>query len=194
MLIDLARDVPLLRAVFQKMLPGYHLSSDDFELYHELQKHEDRYQALLQALGYVLHADRRGYYYLSCDDDSGTLNATTAKMALVIFTLVEYLADQGRDPFERITQGELPLVETCDALFAKHRELLIQGGLESSDALQRCLGNSFVRLGFVSVNADQLRFRPPVVRFLDLCSAAGSTTDSEPDSKADSDSGEEQQA
>ncbi len=181
MQIDL-ENLPKLKRVFQELLRGYHLSNEDFELYHDIQDHESEYASLLAALGYKLASDQRGFYYLLPENEQDVLNTTTRKMALVIFLLVEYLADKGRDPRSEITQGHHEVPETANALWETYSDLLAEAGFATQDAVEKCLQNNFTSLGFAQIQGNMLRFRPPIQRFLDICMELGRGEDNEPES------------
>jgi len=167
-------DLPKLQELFQTLVSGYHLSYEDFGLYHELQEKESPYDALFSALGYSLKADQRGFYYLVPEANPQlVLNATTQKMALLIFVLAEMLADEGRDPLTTITRGDFDVREISCRMFERSTDVLEEGGLDSAEAVEKCFLTSFRRLGFATVNGDVLRFRPPVSRFLDICLELG---------------------
>ena len=158
-----------LRDVFQTLSKGYHLSNEDFGLYHELQDHEAVYEELFAALGYTLHVDRRGFCYMTPEDENLVMNVTTRKMALLLFLVVEYLADSGRDPLTAITRGSLDLPELTEGLVAKAPEMLKEAGMGTVDAVAKVFATTFTRFGFAAVNGNIIRFRPPVHRFLDVC-------------------------
>lgn len=170
--INLAK-LPHLGDVFQAFLRGRHISNEDFGLYHEVQDHETAYEALLAALGYELIADRRGYYYLIPRDGAMTMNATTQKMALAVFVLIDLLADLGRDPVHVLTRGSLEIGEIAAAMDERCGELLREGGIPGADGVAKLFSTVFRRLGFATINGNTLRFRPPIHRFLDVCEEVG---------------------
>jgi hypothetical protein len=159
--IDLDR-LPNLRGVFQALLAGRHVSSEDFNLYHELQDRETVYESLLAALGYTLVADSRGFYYLVPDDGELTMNATTQKMSLLVFVLIDVLADLGRDPVDVVRRGTIDLSSLPAMMAERYGELLEEGGFPTAESIGKYFATVFARLGFASVNGNVLRFRPPV--------------------------------
>jgi len=165
--------LPHLKEVFQALQRGCHISNEDFGLYHELQDNEPAYQNLLAALGYTLVADRRGFYYLIPEDGVQAINATTQKMALIVFVLVDVLADRGRDPAHTLAKGSLDIKEMATAMWERHGELLKEGGLPGAEAVEKYFVTAFRRHGFATVNGDVLRFRAPIHRFLDVCAELG---------------------
>ncbi len=175
MKIDL-EDLPRLKDVFYSLLGGRHLSSDDFDLYHDLQEHEVEYEQLFDALGYRLHADRRGFYYLLGDSEPA-MNQTTRKMALIMFVLVELMADEGRDPVSVVRQDAMDVGAIAGRLWQKEQQMFVDGGLPSVDAIEKCLVNSFCSLGFARTEGSMIRFSPPIERFLDLCMEFGRRDD-----------------
>jgi len=162
-----------LKAVFQTLLPGYHISNEDFGLYTELQNFESLYDALFRALGYELRADPRGFYYLLPEEGPMTMNVTTQKMALLTFLMVEYFADEGKDPYEAIVKSTHDAPTLACALYERFGEMLKEGGIDSADAVEKCFATSFRRLGFATINGDVMHFRPPIVRLLDICVELG---------------------
>ncbi|OGV73267.1 MAG: hypothetical protein A3K19_14390 [Lentisphaerae bacterium RIFOXYB12_FULL_65_16] len=165
-------DLPKLKELFQTLQSGYHLSNEDFGLYHELQDKEGYYEALFRELGYTLKADQRGYYYF-LPEPQVAMNVTTRRMALLVFVLIEYLADEGMDPYTGIARGNFSMTQITSGLFSKHADILRDGGLDSPESIEKSILNNFVGLGFATVNGDELRFRPPVNRFLDVCLELG---------------------
>ena len=116
-------DLPKLREMFQALQSGYHLSNEDFGLYHELQDKEGYYDALFRELGYSLKADQRGYYYF-LPESQAAMNVTTRRMALLVFVLIEYLADEGVDPYATLARGTFSMSQITGGLFAKHADIL----------------------------------------------------------------------
>jgi len=171
-IVDLDK-IPNLKGIFQAFLRGRHISNEDFSLYHELQDREGLYASLFAALGYSLVSDRRGYYFLVPEDSEQTMNATTQKMSLLIYSLVDTLADMGRDPIHVITRGAIDLPEVADVMTARYGELLEEGGMPTADSVVKYFTTVFRRLGFATVNGNTLRFRPPIHRFLDVCRDIG---------------------
>ncbi|MCF7855242.1 MAG: hypothetical protein K9N51_10635 [Candidatus Pacebacteria bacterium] len=189
MQIDL-EDLGKLEPLFHQLVGGYHLSTDDFSLYHELQDHETEYEQLFVALGYTLAADRRGFYYLLSKSDP-PMNATTRKMALILFLLVEHLADEGRDPLSSICKEQHNASEIAAALWAKEPALLKEGGLASAETVEKCFVNNFESLGFARVQGDTVTFSPPIHRFLDICIELGRSDADSPEQTTATDEGEE---
>jgi len=174
-------DLPQLKQIFQLLLPGHHLSNEDFGLYHELQDHEAEYESLLAALGYQLKTDHRGFYYLVPEDGQLTMTAVTQKMALLVFLLTEHVADEGRDPYTAITSEPHDIPEIAAALFEKYPDMLREGGFDDADTVAKYFLTTFRRLGFATVNGNMLHFRPPVCRFLDVCIQLGQGETADPE-------------
>lgn len=165
--------IPNLKKIFQALLRGRHISNEDFNLYHELQDRESTYDALFEALGYGLVSDRRGYYFLVPENSDLTMNATTQKMCLLVFVLVDLLADLGRDPIHVLTRSSVDLGEITTLMHDRYGDLLEEGGFPTTDSISKYFATVFQRLGFATVNGNILRFRPPIYRFVDVCEEVG---------------------
>lgn len=169
MTIDL-KEMTLLAPIFRELLKGYHLSRDEAEHYAQLSTLQDQYRALFKALGFELICDPRGFYYFMPEQMGAQVNKTAQRLALLTFILIEYLADQGRDPLSVLDGGRLGKDE-LPALFDKYRELFLQAEISELDELEEKLMRRLSQLGFIRETDNAYRFLAPMHRFLDVCLA-----------------------
>ncbi|MGH8501902.1 MAG: condensin complex protein MksE [Gammaproteobacteria bacterium] len=175
--LDLAQ-LPRLEEIFQKLLDGYHICHEDFALYREISEQESEYGKLFAALGYTLKADVRGYYYfVPSKPRVGKISDSSQRAAVLVFVLVETLADQGLDP-DTLLRGE-PLPESMfEQVMQRHGDLLRQAELNDRDAVDRLL-RWMESKGLLSQSGGQTRFRTPIARFLDVCLELAPTSDTD---------------
>lgn len=178
--LDLAQ-FPRLEEIFQKLLGGYHVCPEDFALYREISQLESDYRHLFAALGYTLKADTRGFYYFLPAEDAG-ISDRSQRAAVLVFVLVETLADQGLDP-DTLLRGEALPESMFEQVMQGHGDLLRQAELNDREAVDRQL--SWMRnKGLLSQSGGQIRFRKPIARFLDVCLELAQTSDTDKSQEA----------
>lgn len=165
--IDL-KEMTQLAPIFRELFKGYHLSRSEPEPYAQLSNLQDQYRALFKALGFELVCDPRGFYYFVPEQMGAQVNKTAQRLALFTFILVEYLADQGRDPLAVLDGGSLGRDE-LPALLDKYRDLFLQAEVTTQEELEEKVIRRLTQLGFAEDSNGVYRFLPPMHRFLDVC-------------------------
>lgn len=175
--LDLAQ-LPRLEEIFQKLLDGYHVCPEDFALYREISQQQSDYGNLFAALGYTLKADARGFYYFSPPESGAAgISDRSRHAAVLVFVLVETLADQGLDP-DTLLRGEALPESMFEQVMQRHGDLLRQAELNDREAVDRLL-RWMERKGLLSQSGRQIRFRTPIARFLDVCLELAQTSDAD---------------
>lgn len=171
----LANDEPFpphLAKVFSALRKGKHISIEDGVEFRDLQQHQDRYAAVLDALGYKLVKHHQNFFYLKGGNDLNTKGLRS--VALFLLILFQHLEDSKFDDAQRSWEknlldrtfviADLPHFET-----PARRSLMFSLDLTSENLRERVLRTMY-RLGFVSyVGQSQFRFRSPVYRFVEVC-------------------------
>lgn len=164
--------LPYASDIYSKLRRGVHISAnykDFYPLYRELEAYQDAYQVLFSLLGYQLKHEPQGFYYFAYSQNSSQTGLSqTKKAALLIYALIEYLADNNQEPLHVIYEQEIEQSLLLD-VFEHNRDIFSQADIESEDELQKVLRWLELR-GFCQFFADKkLRFMPPVDRFLTAC-------------------------
>ncbi len=157
--------LPRLKEVFEALRRGRHLCAEDGDLYWALRDHREAYQDLLGHLGFRLHAHPRDFFYV---EGEGSLSDASARMALLVFILVEHLADQGAAVEESLMTRTFQVAELPHLTTERYRAYLKEAGAEGEEGVEGILRN-LERFGFLRRVGAGFRFRPPAYRFLDLC-------------------------
>ena len=172
---SLANDEPFppqLAKVFSALRKGKHISIEDGVEFRDLQQHQDRYAAVLDALGYKLVKHHQNFFYLKGGNDLNTKGLRS--VALFLLILFQHLEDSKFDDAQRSWEknlldrtfviADLPHFET-----PARRSLMFSLDLTSENLRERVLRTMY-RLGFISfVGQSQFRFRSPVYRFVEVC-------------------------
>jgi hypothetical protein len=163
--LALLKELPSLGDIFQALSRGYHISAEDPVLYRELAEHEEAYRTLFDTLGFTLEGDPAGFYYFRPSvADSAT--KPTQKMAVFTFVLVEYLADKGFDPYEKMMDGIL--VADLPHGHREYADITRQAEIDTPESFDRLI-NTMQSLGFLRRDGGLIRFKSPIRRFLNLC-------------------------
>jgi len=158
--------LPRLKEVFEALRRGRHLCAEDGDLYWALRDNLDAYQDLLGHLGFRLAAHPRDFFYV---EGEGNLSEASARMALLVFILVEHLADQGAAVEESLLTRTFQVAELPHLATERYRAYLKEAGVEGEEGLEGVLRN-LERFGFLRrTGGAGFRFRTPAYRFLDLC-------------------------
>lgn len=165
--IDLS-ELTLLPTIFRELFKGYHINRRDAELYSQLSNLQDQYRALFKSLGFELVCDTRGFYYFVPEQMGAQVNKTAQRLALFCFILIEYLADQGRDPLAVLDGGSLGRDE-LPSLVEKYKDLFLQAEVSNQDELEEKILRRLSQLGFAAEDNGIYRFLAPMHRFLDVC-------------------------
>ncbi|MGI0119564.1 chromosome partition protein MukE [Zooshikella sp. RANM57] len=166
---QLCKQLPNAKLIYTKLREGVHIAVDALEhyaLYKELEKHAASYEVLFNLLGYELVYNTEGFFYFRYPD-SVTSNSlsTSRKIALMIFTLVDYLQDNNFDPSSMIQeqQIELSLFEKTQECF---KDLYTQADMAAPQDLTSLL-EWMSKRGFCQIfNDTHVKFCKPIERFL----------------------------
>ncbi|MBU2708117.1 chromosome partition protein MukE [Zooshikella marina] len=166
---QLTKQLPNAKLIYTKLREGVHIAVDALEhyaLYKELENHAASYEVLFNLLGYELVYNAEGFFYFRYPD-SVTSNSmsTSRKIALLIFTLVDYLQDNNFDPSSMIQdqQIELSLFEKTQECF---KDLYTQADMAAPQDLTNLL-EWMSKRGFCQIiNDTHVKFCKPIERFL----------------------------
>jgi hypothetical protein len=157
--------------IFDKLSRGYHISNADFSLYPELSKYEKCYSEVFEKIGYQLVAHERGFYYFGTDNDKIKVKCGT--MAVFIFFLIDFLQNQGKDPYSEIMEAEFRENQLILDLSNSYKDKMKDMGLnDSEDEFKKAIKQLSI-YGFASKKDFTFRFLPPIARFLDSCIEIG---------------------
>ena len=176
--------IPGLPVIFDRLRRGYHITQEDGELFWTIKANEELLSGLFSALGFDFQADARGFYYFR---GRGPLSDRSGRMALFMFILVEWLADRGEMVQEVVLAGRFSISELPHLKMERYQSYLREAGISGDDGLLDII-RSMERYGFLKRKGrDEFVFRPPVVRFLDLCREALSITKADEEDQDGSD-------
>lgn len=140
--------------------------------YRDLERNEDLYRALLGGLGYELVHHGQGFYYLK----GGNYLSTQRLQAITLFVLILFqdLEDKKFQNADRSWE-RLLLTRTFDVNELPHfqtpqrRSMLFTLGVTAETLAERVL-RPMARFGMLEmVGVNNIQFRSPVYRFIDLC-------------------------
>ncbi|MCL6271305.1 hypothetical protein M3P05_15380 [Sansalvadorimonas sp. 2012CJ34-2] len=165
----LAEKLPHSHQIYTRLREGVHLSvdsPDQFPLYKELEQHRDSYTALFSLLGYELIYHPDGFFYFTYPDSTTSQSLTMSrKVALLIFTLIDFLQDNNYDPAATIT-GEKIALQLLDDTRRHFADLYQQAELSSYDSVSNLLEWMARRGMCLITDEDHIRFLKPINRFL----------------------------
>jgi len=155
-----------LQPLFKLLSSGAHLNRlQDAELWVELENHQNHYESLFAALGFVLIVDGRGFAYFKTELASSYTGKLTRRLALLLMLLFEYQADQGLHLFQfQQWRLDTPLL---DKLWQQYYVLFEAEEINSPKTLTEIL-DSASRVGFLVFEDEAYRLLPAVHRYLDL--------------------------
>lgn len=160
-----------LESVFRSLRNGKHICRADGADYFDVERHEEDYRSVLQALGYKLVHHPQGFYYVVGHGPmtAQRLRAITLFMLILFQDLEDNKFKEEERSWERTLQrrefriAELPHFET-----AQRRTMLDAVGVTPVTIQPKVL-RFLKQLGIVDLlDDDRFMFRPPVHRFLDL--------------------------
>lgn len=161
-----AHALPALAEIFDALRRGRHLCLEDGALFLHLQAHEARFQQLFVSLGFQFQSHPRGFYYFKGDD---SLSDTATKLAVFMFILIEWLADQGQPVADSLLTREFAIDQLPHFSTERFQICMQEVGIKTAAEMDNVV-NRLELLGFaVRPAAGRLRFRAPAYRFLDLC-------------------------
>jgi hypothetical protein len=164
-LIDLSKLNPLT-TVYQKLMSGFHITENNLILWQSLDQNLEAYQALFNSLGYTLIKDARGYFYFSTPDTTVTMTKTSRRIALFLYTLIEYWADKGYDPVAALFEQALNR-DTFERLFNQNTSIFEQIDINSAGDIRNEIIKRMVRLGFAKEIGKEYKLLAPCYRYID---------------------------
>lgn len=164
-IIDLSQ-LTALTTIYQKLMSGFHITENDLILWQSLDQHLTSYQALFTGLGYNLIKDARGYFYFSTPDTSVTMTKTSRRIALFLYTLIEYWADQGYDPVAALFEQPISK-DTLEKLFNHNTSVFEQIDVNNAADIRNEIIKRMVRLGFAKEFGKEYKLLAPCYRYID---------------------------
>lgn len=163
---DGVMDLPHLAEVFEALRRGKHLSSRDGDLFHALKKHESLFESLFAKLGFkMVHHTRDFFYFL----DTSNFTDLSAKIAVFIFILVEYLADQGDTVEDTVMTRRFAYKDLPHLQGERYQTYMREAGVTTPEDLAAIV-RTMERFGFTRrTDSETFCFDVPIYRFLDLC-------------------------
>ncbi len=159
-------DLPLLGEVFQELRRGYHICPEDGRLHRVLRRHLDDFTRLFAALGFRLEAHARDFFYFH---GTGALSDRSERMAVFLFILIEWLADQGLLVEQELLTRRFPIADLPHLRVERYAACMKEAGLQGEAGIAEVL-RALERFGFAErLGQEAFRFRPAVLRFADLC-------------------------
>lgn len=163
---DGAMDLPYLAEVFEVLRRGKHISPRDGDLFHALKKHEGLYRSLFAKLGFKMVRHTRDFFYFL---DSSNFTELSAKIAVFMFILVEYLADQGEAVEDTVMTRRFAYRNLPHLQGERYQTYMREAGVTTPDDLAAIV-RTMERFGFARrMDAETFCFDVPIYRFLDLC-------------------------
>ena len=186
---DGVMDLPHLAEVFEALRRGKHISSRDGDLFHALKKHESLFEALFARLGFkMVHHTRDFFYFL----DTSNFTDLSAKIAVFMFILVEYLADQGDTVEDTVMTRRFAYKDLPHLQGERYQTYMREADVTTPEDLAAIV-QRMERFGFTRrMDAETFCFDVPIYRFLDLCmDMAAQASDSGPSPSEQVDAGED---
>ncbi|MGA2254052.1 MAG: hypothetical protein ABSG53_05265 [Thermoguttaceae bacterium] len=160
-----------LAEVFRLLRTGRHICVEDGAAYRDLENDEERYQLVLEGLGYELVHHAHGFYYLKGGPSltSRRLQAITFFLLVLFQDLEEHkLQDNPRGWVQTLTNRVFDIEKLPHFGTTQLRELMTRLGV-AKDTLRTQVLGPLKSLGMISMRDEgRFRFRPPIYRFVDL--------------------------
>ena len=163
---DDVMDLPHMAEVFEALRRGKHISLKDGDIYHALKKHEGGYEQLFSKLGFkLIHHSRDFFYFL----DTSNFTDLSARIAVFMFILVEYLADQGDTVEDTVMTRRFAYKDLPHLHGERYQTYMREAGVTTPEDLAAIV-RTMERFGFTRrMDAETFCFDVPIYRFLDLC-------------------------
>lgn len=159
-------DLPHMAEVFEALRRGKHVSLKDGDIFHALKKHEGVYERLFAKLGFKLVRHARDFFYFL---DSSNFSESTGRIAVFMFILVEYLADQGDTVEDTVMTRRFAYKDLPHMHGERYKTYMREAGVTTPEELATIV-RTMERFGFTRrVDAETFCFDVPIYRFLDLC-------------------------
>lgn len=167
--------LPALNELFRLFNNGKHLNRvAEPVLWAELEREQEKYQALFSAMGFELRVSQRGYAWFHSDEANNGVNKTSRQLALLFMCLFNTQADVGQ-PLSRFGDWRIDkslIVET----YRQHQELLVAESLDLDKFT--ALLQSATRFGFALDRSGYWQLLPAVNRYLEHFESLMSLQDS----------------
>ncbi len=159
-------DLPHMEDVFDALRRGRHITLRDGELFQALQNHQEEYAELFGNLGFDLVRHSRDFYYFR---DENNFTDRASRIAVFMFILVEWLADQGEPVEETIMTRRFGVDELPHLESERYVNYMREAGVTDRGDLVRVV-QAMDRFGFARrAGSGSFEFAPPIYRFLELC-------------------------
>ncbi|MDH2918845.1 MAG: hypothetical protein PXX73_06605 [Sideroxydans sp.] len=158
-----------LDSIFQLLSRGKHISIEEGEAWQLLNKSTSEYQEIFKALGFELISDSRGYFYFHGSNRG--LSDGTEKLALFVYVLVDWLADNGNNIIESLFTKEFEASALPHLGNDRYKGYMFQVSVGDQKDLNSIIKN-MSNLGFAKITeAEPIKFRflSPVWRMLETC-------------------------
>lgn len=168
--------LPLLKEMFAFLHGGKHINRfTDHQLWAELERERDSYEALFKALGSNLKIDDRGFAWFQIDDATSNVSKATRQLALLFMLIFELKADTGFQ-LGRFTEWAIN-GDLLNTLIEKNRQLLDAEGLAELELLEQLLKTA-TNFGFTTIEGSHWKLLPAVFRYLDRFEELARSSDS----------------
>ncbi len=158
--------LPYLAEVFEALRRGKHISMKDGDLFHALKQHETVYEQLFSKLGFKLVRHARDFFYFL---DNTNFTDLSARIAVFMFILVEYLADNGETVEDTIMTRRFAYKNLPHLHGERYQAYMREAGVLTAEDLAAVV-RTMERFGFTRrMDAETFHFDVPIYRFLDLC-------------------------
>ena len=158
-----------LDLAFQSLSLGRHITIEDGEVWQLLNKSISEYQAVFSALGFELVSDSRGFFYFH--GSSRRLSDGTEKLALFIYVLVDWLADNGDNVIESLFGNEYDADALPHLTNDRYKGYMAQVSVSDQKELNDII-KKMNNLGFAKItDQEPMKFRllSPIWRMLETC-------------------------
>lgn len=158
-----------LDLAFQFLSRGRHITIEDGEVWQLLNNSISEYQEVFRALGFELVGDSRGFFYFH--GSTRGLSDGTEKLALFIYVLVDWLADNGDNIIESLFAKEYDANALPHLTNDRYKGYMSQVSVSDQKELNLIIKN-MNNLGFAKITEQEplkFRFLSPIWRMLETC-------------------------
>jgi chromosome condensin MukBEF MukE localization factor len=158
-----------LDLAFQSLSLGKHITIEDGEVWQLLNKSIPEYQEVFSALGFELVSDSRGFFYFH--GSVRGLSDGTEKLALFVYVLVDWLADNGKNVIESLFSTEYYVDALPHLTNDRYKGYMAQVSVTDQKELNSVI-KKMNNLGFARItDQDPMKFRllSPIWRMLETC-------------------------
>lgn len=158
-----------LDLAFQSLSQGRHITIEDGEVWQLLNKSFSEYQEVFRALDFELVNDSHGFFYFH--GSSRRLSDGTEKLALFIYVLVDWLADNGDNVVDSLFGKEYEVDVLPHLTNDRYKGYMTQVSVSDQKELSSVI-KKMDNLGFAKItDQEPMRFRllSPIWRMLETC-------------------------